>query len=519
MSSEMITKLVDMRNITKYIYDDDGKGIVSSGVKILDDVGFDLQSGEVHVLIGENGAGKSTLMNILGGVIEPDSGEVWIDGQRVRIQNTKVALRHGIGFIHQEMNLCTNLDIAHNIFMSREIRNSLFITDDKKMYHESERMLRDLGFSINPKTRIGNLSTAMQQIVEIAKVLSYNSRIVIMDEPTSTLTSHEIEILFGLIRSLREKGIGIIYISHRMEEIEDLGDRFTILRDGLLVKTIAKIDYKRSECIRLMAGKEVSESYPKTHCPSDETVLDVKDIQLGKNTRPFSFHINKGEVVGFGGLVGAGRTELAKSIFGTRDFFNGTIFFNGGVYNKPSPAKSIEKGISYLTEDRKLEGLVLQKAIDENISITSIYRLFPNRLIKKSKEKKLATEIVTRFNVICTSIKQRAGNLSGGNQQKVSLGKWYATDPVLFMLDEPTRGIDVNAKRQIYEIIDNSADAGMAIMVITSDIHELIGISDRIYIMHEGNLVTEIREKKKMTQENLLTYFLDVGEDKYAMTL
>jgi ribose transport system ATP-binding protein len=511
-------KLIDMRNITKYIYNDQGKGNVSSGIKILDGVDFDLYPGEIHVLMGENGAGKSTLMNVLGGVIEPDDGEIYVDGQAVRIPNTKTALEIGIGFIHQELNLCSNIDITHNIFMAREIKNKIGLTKVKEMNQQSRKMLGDLGFHINPKTKLSNLSTAVQQIVEIAKVLSYNSRLIIMDEPTATLTSHEIEILFKLIGELRGKGIGIIYISHRMEEIEDIGDRFTVLRDGKLVGTLDKEHYSRSECIRMMVGREVNTMYVSSHTPTDEVILSVQGLCIGKNTKPIDFDVKKGEVVSFGGLVGAGRTELAKSIFGAREYFGGTITFEGCEYKNPTPRKSIDLGISYLTEDRKAEGLILQEGIDQNIAIASLYRLFPKRFINKKRETELALDIIEQFNIVCTNPMHKVGTLSGGNQQKVSLGKWYATNPKILILDEPTRGIDVNAKTQIYKAIDDCAKNGMAIIIITSDMHELIGISDRIYIMHEGNLVAEVSKKEDMVQEKLLTYFLetDTGQKEPA---
>lgn len=502
-------KLIDLRNIDKYIYDDNGKGLISSGIKILENVSFDLYPGEVHVLMGENGAGKSTLMNVLGGVIEPDAGEIYIEGEKVRIPDTKTARDLGVGFIHQELNLNTNIDVAHNMFMGREIKNSFGLVNVREINRQSYEMISSLGFDIKPTTILRDLSTAQQQIIEIAKVLSYNSKVVIMDEPTAMLTSHEIEVLFRLITELREKGIGIIYISHRMEEIEELGDRFTVLRDGKIIGTMEKADYSRQKCISMMAGREVGSMYVSTHTPGTEVILQAKGIKVGKNTKPFDFEVRKGEVVSFGGLVGAGRTEVAKALFGVREYYGGEFIFEGKPYTSPSARKSIEMGISYLTEDRKQEGLVLEKSITENISIASQPKLFSKGLIDDKAEKALADEFIKKFSVVCTGGDHLAGALSGGNQQKVSLSKWYATNPKLLILDEPTRGIDVNAKAQIYEAIDEAAASGMAIMVITSDMHELIGISDRIYIMREGNLVTEVSDKKDMEQEKLLAYFLD----------
>lgn len=501
--------MLDMRSITKYIYNDQGKGIVESGIKILDSVDFDLYSGEVHVIVGENGAGKSTLMNVLGGIIEPDGGAIYMDGQETRIPNTATAKKLGIGFIHQEMNLCPNRDIAHNIFLGREIKNKFGLTDVKEMRRQSSEMLNKLGFNLDPKLRLSTLSTAMQQIVEITKVLSTSTKIIIMDEPTATLTSKEIEILFDLIRNLRAQGMGIIYISHRMEEIEDLGDRYTVLRDGKMVGKLTKAEYSRDKIISMMAGRVVNTMYKSTHVPTNEVVLDVKGIKVGKATQPFDFHVNKGEVVSFGGLVGAGRTELAKSIFGARHLYGGTIEYLGEKYEKPTVRKSIKKGISYLTEDRKVEGLVLQKSIKQNVSIASLDKLTNHSVINFSKEEALSKQMIENFNVVCTGSDHVTGALSGGNQQKVCLAKWFATEPKLLILDEPTRGVDVNAKAQIYEIIDNVAKEGMAVMVITSDMHELLSISDRIYILHEGDLVAEIQEKEEMTQERILRHLLN----------
>ncbi len=512
MGSANSTKLLEMKSITKYIYDEQGRGLVATGIKILDAVDFDLFAGEVHVIMGENGAGKSTLMNVLGGVIEPDEGEILINGEKERIRNTAEARNKGIGFIHQEMNLCSNLDIAHNMFLGREPHNRLGLSKTKKMNSETAQMLSKLGFNIDPRTKLKNLSTAMQQIVEITKVMSYHSKILIMDEPTATLTGREVDILFKLIRDLRDSNIGIIYISHRMEEIEDLGDRFSVLRDGKLVGVMSKSEYSRAECMKMMAGRVVNLMYKSTHVPTKDEVFRVEGIKIGENTKPFDFQINKGEVVSFGGLVGAGRTELAKSIFGARQYYGGSIFFEGREYKKPSVSKSIRLGISYLTEDRKIEGLVQQMDIKSNTSMCVLDQVSPHLVLKTRQEAALAQNAINRFSVVCLGVNHRTGTLSGGNQQKVCLGKWFATEPKLLILDEPTRGIDVNAKAQIYEVIDQAAKDGMAVMVITSDMHELIGISDRIYIMHEGNLVTEIADKREMEQENLIKYFLNSDE-------
>ena len=498
--------ILEMRGITKYIFDSYGVAIRNSTVRILDKVDFDLNRGEVHILVGENGAGKSTLMKVLGGLIPPDEGEVLLDGKVIRPKNAKEALEAGIGFIHQELNLCGNLSVSDNIFMGREIVRR-GVKDKSAMQAKSAQLLDEMGVTnIPPETLVKDLSTAQQQIVEIAKVLSYDCRIIIMDEPTSSLTQREIDILFALIDKLRAQGVSIIYISHRLEEFERVGDRLSVLRDGQSIGTLERRDFDVDTIVAMMVGRTLGAMYENRHVPGHEPVLEVRNLRLEEKTAPISMHINAGEIVGMGGLVGAGRTELAKSVFGYRKCFGGEVFYQGRQLKTLNPADLIRHGIVYLTEDRKSEGLVLDMDVAQNISLASLFRMFPRFFMFGGKERELAEKTVSQLNVVCNSLSQLVRTLSGGNQQKIILGKCLATNPRLLILDEPTRGIDVGAKAEIYRMIDQIAESGVAVMMISSDMPELIGMSDRIYVMRGGAIVAEIQDKADMTQENILAY-------------
>ncbi len=501
----MSETILRMNHITKYIFDAYGKPVRGTDIKILDDVSFDVQKAEVHVLVGENGAGKSTLMKVLGGIIPADEGTMELFGKEVTFADPRESQQAGIGFIHQEINLCPNLNVAENLFLGREIHGKIF-SDKKKMIEESRKMLERLDFDIDPHAIVRNLSTARQQMVEIAKAVSYDSKIIIMDEPTASLTQAEIDHLFEIIRSMTRQGISIIYISHRFEELKEIGDRLTVLRDGKLVGTIDMSEFDHDKVVSMMVGRTLGEMYKNQHVPGTEVALEVKGLRLGTNVDPIDFNVKKGEVVGMGGLVGSGRTELAKSIFGVRRYYGGQIFFNGEEILNPQPAAMIEKGILYLTEDRKVEGLVLPMDIVSNISLASLKRLFPNTKINKGVEKKTADDMISELEIACNSDHQLLSTLSGGNQQKVSLAKWLICDPKVLILDEPTRGIDVNAKSEIYKIIDNLAAKGVAIIMISSELPELIGMSDRIYVMRRGTISAELSNHRDFQQEKILSY-------------
>lgn len=502
----MDEKLLKMTNIKKYIFDISGKPIRGTDVLILKNVQFDLLAGEVHVLLGENGAGKSTLMKILAGEIPHDEGEMKIKGEEVHFHNPKQARARGVTFIHQELNLCTNLDVAQNIFMGREFTKKKMVIDRKRMYEESEKLIRSLGFEIDVKTNLGSLSTAQQQVVEIAKALSYDSKVLIMDEPTASLTSQEITQLFELVRKMKASGLGIIFISHRMDEVEEIADRVTVMKDGTTVGVLKKEEFTPERAIQLMTGRTLEKIYTRTHKVSQEKLLEVKNFRIGEKTEAFDLYVRKGEIVGIGGLVGSGRTEFAKSVFGAREFVSGEVFLKGERLERRTPKRCINQGMIYLSEDRKREGLILPMPISENISLASLKRVVSNGMISSRKEKSYGEEMIERFHILCRGPRQKVNTLSGGNQQKVCFAKWYITDPDVLILDEPTRGVDVNAKAQIYEMMDELARTGKAILMITSEMNELLGMSDRIYIMREGNMVKELVDREEMTDETILQY-------------
>jgi len=500
----MTNTILNMDHITKYIFDAYGQPIKGTTVKILKDVHFDVREKEVHILIGENGAGKSTLMKVIGGIIPHDEGTVELFGKEIHFKNPLESQQMGIGFVHQELDLCTNLDVAENLFLGRELGR--IISNKKEMYKRAHEMLMQLGFDIDPHTIVRDLSTAQQQIVEIVKAVSYDAKIIIMDEPTASLTQAEIDHLFQIIRDLKEKGVSIIYISHRFEELKEIGDRLTVLRDGCYVGTMDMKDFTYEKAISMMVGRELTNMYTCNHKPSNEEVLRVENLKISPKTEPLSLTVRKGEIVGIGGLVGAGRTELAKSIFGVREYYGGKIFYNGEEIVKPNPKKLIDKGLTYLTEDRKQEGLVLQKDIAQNITLPSIDKLFKSTFINKNKEFDIANKLIERLNIACLSAKQKANTLSGGNQQKVVFAKWLNAGSNLLILDEPTRGVDVGAKAEIYEIMDQLASNGVSILMISSELPELINMSDRIYVMRRGTISAELTDKSKFSQEEILSH-------------
>jgi ABC-type sugar transport system ATPase subunit len=499
--------LLEMREITKYIYDSSGRPIRNSDVKILDSVSFDLHRGEVHVLVGENGAGKSTLMKILGGIIPPDRGTITIEGAAVSFASARQARDSGIAFIHQELNLCANLDVAHNIFLGREPTRG-GVLDKKKLYAEARALLSSFGFEIDPRVVLGRLTTAHQQVVEIAKALSYESKILIMDEPTASLSKNEIDRLFSLVRTLQARGIGIVYISHRFEELRQVGDRISVLRDGRSIGTIRSQGFIEDEVIQMMVGRSIEEMYPRSHRPTEEVLLAVENLKLLPGTAPLSLTVRRGEVVGISGLVGSGRTELLKTIFGARRLLSGRIVYNGSKINGWRPGRLVRAGMAYLSEDRKSEGLITAMTIRENVTLASLFRLFRFGIISQWKESEAAGKRVQQLRIVARSIEQTVGTLSGGNQQRTVFAKWRAAEPQLLLLDEPTRGIDVGAKSQIYKMIDEIAAQGLGVLMVSSELPELIGMSDRIYVMRGGTLVAELTEREAMTQAGILAHIL-----------
>lgn len=473
------------------------------GVNALDGVDLEVNAGEVLALVGENGAGKSTLMKIISGIYQKDSGTITLAGQRVEMRNPLQAKRLGISTIHQELNVMENLDIAENIFMGNENRTGRVFIDMASQIRRTEELLASVGLEIDPRTLMKELSIASRQMVEIAKSLSINAKLVIMDEPTSSLTERETEKLFQIVRDVCSSGMGVIYISHRLEEVFGLAQRVTVLRDGRNVGTKHISECNKETLISLMVGRDIDSLYPKTENKPGAEALRVEHISTTALLKDISFSLHKGEVLGFSGLVGAGRTELAKVIFGLDKKSGGDIYLAGKKETIRSSWEAIRKGIGYVPEDRKKEGLILGMSVKENISLASLRLLKKNFFINNGKENRLAQDSIKQFRIKTPSSGQIIKNLSGGNQQKVVLAKWLATAPAVLILDEPTRGVDIGAKREIHAIIDELAKAGMAIIVISSELPEVLGICDRIIVMRNGRIKGEL-SRQDATQVKVL---------------
>lgn len=471
------------------------------GVQALRDVALEVRPGEVLAVIGENGAGKSTLMKILAGVVQPDAGSVAVDGQTVALHGVKQAERLGIVLIHQELNLADDLDVAANVFLGREPTwlGPLGLLD-RRVYREAEAITRRLGLTCPPTTRVADLTVGQQQLVEIARALSLRSRLLILDEPTSSLTARETERLFDVLRQLRATGISMVYISHRLREVEAIADRVTVLRDGRNAGELAKADIAHDRMVRLMVGRELTQFYerhPPQRDPAARAVLEVRGLRWSpKPKRPISFALYAGEIAGMAGLVGSGRTELAETIFGARPRLAGDILVDGQPVNVRDPAAAIAAGIFLVPEDRRVEGLVLEDSIKHNISLPSLGRVSTLGLIRHGAETALARHLGERLNIRAPSVEQTVGLLSGGNQQKVVLAKWLTRPGRVILFDEPTRGVDVGAKKEIYGLMDELARAGMAVLMISSDLEEVLGVSDRVLVMHEGELAGEVPRER-----------------------
>jgi ribose transport system ATP-binding protein len=461
------------------------------GVRALDGVDFELQSGEVHILLGENGAGKSTLMKVLSGACRPDGGTIRIDGRPVEIRTPQQARALGINTIYQEFTLVPQLSVAANLFLGREPGPGLGWVNRRMMRQRAAQVLRDLGVPLDPSLPVRALGVAQQQMVEVARALAFDARILIMDEPTSALAPAEIETLFGLIRRVRAQGVGVIYISHRMEEIFALGDRVTVLRDGRLVATHPVAEVTVDRLIRLMANREVPDHYPRRPVVPGEPLLEVAGLGTRDKLRDVSFTLRQGEILGVAGLLGSGRTTLARALFGAEPVTAGRIVRRGQVVRVPSARAAVAQGLGLLPEDRKRDGLVLGLSVERNLGLASPGTVFPGGWLSARASKKLAEQQVDQLRIKTAGLEQRAGHLSGGNQQKVVLGKWLACGADVLIFDEPTRGIDVAAKVDIYELMNHLTASGAAILMISSDLPEVLGMSDRILVMRSGRLVRE----------------------------
>jgi ribose transport system ATP-binding protein len=477
-----------------------------NGITVLDSVDFSVKKGEVHALMGGNGAGKSTLMKILTGVYTADQGEIFIEGKKVSIQNTDDARDNYISMIFQEFSLIPTLTVAQNIFLTRESKTSTGLLNDKECIAKTRELLRELEVDIDPNEIVGNLGVGYWQMTEIAKALSQETKILIMDEPTASLTKKETEILFSFINQLKAKGYAIIYISHRMDEILEICDRITILRDG---KHVATEDCKQIELdtvIQHIVGSGMDKAFEwkeRTYSTDVTPVLEVKHLSSGTKVQDVHFKLYPGEILGVAGLMGSGRSEMVRAIFGIDQKESGDIFINGQKQTIESPSDAVEAGLTLIPEDRRMQGLVLEHSVKENIILPILSKVKKGLLLDDKKANDIANEFVKKLNIKTDDIFKTTKLLSGGNQQKIVLAKWLANDPTVLMLDEPTIGVDIVAKTEIVDVIRELADSGKAILVISSELPELLALSDRVLIMHDGKIVKELKRREINSEEEL----------------
>lgn len=485
------------------------KGIKKSfsGVYALSGIDFSLNLGEVHALLGENGAGKSTLIKVLGGVYQPDEGSILIDGQEAKISNIKDARHYGIGIIHQEIVLVPYLSVAQNIFLGREIVKANKVVDIAEMNRQSAKMLSSLGVNIDETELVGNLTIAQQQMVEIIKAVSFQAKIIVMDEPTSSLSNEEVEQLFEIIAKLKENQVSIIYISHRMEELFRISDRITVIRDGQYVGCKNTRETDSSELVAMMVGRSLSGFYSRDFSEPDkkETCLEIKNLTKKDTFYDISFTLKKGEILGFAGLVGAGRSEIMESIFGATLFDSGEILLNGNKVKFAKPSEAIRRKIAMVPEDRKKQGLVLCAGVRFNLTLASLKKYVTGLVVNRQKCRNVTDKYRHLLKLKAASDEMEVSGLSGGNQQKVVLGNWLATDPEILILDEPTRGVDVNAKFEIYNVMNELVKNGMAIILVSSELPEIINMCDRVCVIREGKLM-KILSREEMSQEEIMKY-------------
>lgn len=486
-------KLLSMRHIYKRF----------PGVLALNDVDFELEAGEIHALLGENGAGKSTLIKVLGGIYEADEGEIFIDAKKAQIHDVTDAQNYGIAIIHQELVVVPHMTVAENIFLGKEFGKGIFV-DRRKMTKKAQELLDEHHMSISADALIKDLTIAQQQMVEIVKAMSYHSKILVMDEPTSSISDKEVALLFQTMRSLAAKGVGIIYISHKMSELEQICDRVTIMRDGEHVGTRVVKETNKDELVSLMVGRELTNYYTRDYCEPGEEVLRCEHLSDGKLVQDVSFHVNKGEIVGFAGLIGAGRSETMKAIFGLNPIKEGNVYINGEKVVIHTPVDAVNYGLALVPENRKEEGTYLVQSVRFNTTIEILKSFIKFIGVDDKKEVEITQNYIDKMNTKTPSQEQMVGNLSGGNQQKVLIGRWLATNPNILILDEPTRGIDVGAKSEIYVIMNELVKQGVSIIMISSELPEIINMSDRIYVMTEGR-ITGCIPHGDVTQEKVMS--------------
>jgi len=482
------------------------------GVYALKNADLRVEKGEVHALLGENGAGKSTLIKVLGGIYQPDEGEIYIDGQKVRMNNVRDAQANGISIIHQELLLVPQMTVADNMFLDAAPQKYGYI-NRKQSKRDAQKALDAMGVQIDAGALVATLSVAQQQIVEIVKAVRLQSKIIVMDEPTSSLSDTEIQMLFEIVENLKQNGTAIIFISHKLEELFAITDRITIMRDGEVVKTVETKKTGNEELIALMVGRALDNYYVRDDFPKGEIILKVENLNQAGVLRNVSFELRKGEILGFAGLVGAGRTELMNAIFGITQMDSGNIYLEGKRVHIKNPLSAMRAGIALVPEDRKLQGLILKNSVGFNMTITILREFMKGICVNKKKEYELMDKYQQLLRIKTPSYEQKAGNLSGGNQQKIVISKWLAVNPSVLILDEPTRGIDVGAKAEIYAIMNNLTRNGMSIIMISSEMPEVMGMSDRICVMSEGRL-TGIVDKHEFSQERILSYALEGKKDE-----
>ncbi len=503
-----MTPILELENISKQF----------PGVKALDDVHFEVNAGEVHALLGENGAGKSTLIKVISGVYRPDTGTMKLDGKPVSFNNPREAQQQGIATIYQELSLYPELTVAENIFMGHAPRRKvgpMEVLDWKTAYANAQEILASLHiYSLDVRRKVGSLSVGNRQRVEIAKALSLNARILIMDEPTAALTEADVEQLFSIVRLLRERGVGIIYISHRLHEVFELTDRVTVLRDGQYVGT-RPVDKSltENELVSMMVGRTIDNLFPKMDTEIGQPVLEIRHLQHKPMTRDVSFQIRAGEILGLAGLVGSGRSEVAQVIFGINPAESGDILIDGKPVTIRNPEQAMNHGIAYVPEDRGTQGLVRQMRIRENVSMSVLRAIRAGMFISRREESNLAASTIRQLNIRSYSMEQVVNKLSGGNQQKVVVGKWLASKPRILIMDEPTRGIDVGAKAEIHRLMSELAREGLAVLMISSELPEILGMSDRILVMRGGKVVAEF-SREEATQERIATAMMSETVNK-----
>ncbi|GAB6172608.1 ribose ABC transporter ATP-binding protein RbsA [Paradesulfitobacterium aromaticivorans] len=474
-----------------------------SGVKVLEHVQFSLRQGEVHALMGENGAGKSTLMKILSGIYSKDAGSIHIHGTEYTVSSPKIAQGLGIAIIHQELNMIPDLSIMENMFLGREFKwGRTGFVNWSRMRAEAKKYLQQLGMDLNPDILVGELSVGQQQMIEIAKALSMHAKLLILDEPTAALTKREIEKLFQVIAALKAQGVGMIYISHRMDEIFQISERITVLRDGCYIGTRDTKVTTMDELVQMMVGREIKERFPKVETEIGEERLRVEGLAQEGKLHDINFSVRAGEILGIAGLMGAGRTELAKVLFGA-GAYKGKIFIDGKPVTIKTPIEAINAGIALITEDRKGEGLVLQLSVRGNLALPNLRSLSHFGFVSHRLEQDFVGDSIQKLKVKAHHSGQRVSSLSGGNQQKVVIGKWLATRPKVLILDEPTRGVDIGAKREIYDLMNQLVQEGVGIVMISSELPEVLGMSDRVLVMHEGRITGEFL-RENATQENIM---------------